>query len=135
MFLFLATGIGPETMRFSGKNEATTNRDSEMYYILRPEVVEGWFVLYRVTGDEKYRDWCWAATLAIDRFCRVSNGFSGIRNVYSAPEKVEYDDVQQSFFLSETLKYLYLTFSEPDVISLDKYVLNTEAHPFPIQMD
>lgn len=31
--------------------------------------------------------------------------------------------------MAETLKYFYLIFSEPDVISLDEYVLNTEAHP------
>ena len=31
--------------------------------------------------------------------------------------------------LAETLKYLYLIFSPDDVVPLDKYVLNTEAHP------
>ena len=36
----------------------------------------------------------------------------------------------QSFFLAETLKYFYLIFSPPDLISLDEFVLNTEAHPF-----
>jgi len=35
----------------------------------------------------------------------------------------------ESFWLAETLKYFYLLFSEPDVVSLDDYVLNTEAHP------
>lgn len=35
----------------------------------------------------------------------------------------------QSFWTAETLKYFYLIFSPPDVISLDEYVLNTEAHP------
>lgn len=34
--------------------------------------------------------------------------------------------------MAETLKYFYLTFSEPSVISLDEWVLNTEAHPFRI---
>ena len=34
-----------------------------------------------------------------------------------------------SFFMAETMKYLYLMFSTPDVISLDDFVLNTEAHP------
>jgi hypothetical protein len=34
-----------------------------------------------------------------------------------------------SFFMAETLKYLYLLFSDDDVISLDKFVFNTEAHP------
>lgn len=33
------------------------------------------------------------------------------------------------FLLAETFKYLYLLFSPPNVISLDEYVLNTEAHP------
>jgi mannosyl-oligosaccharide alpha-1,2-mannosidase len=32
--------------------------------------------------------------------------------------------------MAETLKYFYLTFSEPSVISLDDWVFNTEAHPF-----
>lgn len=40
--------------------------------------------------------------------------------------------MQQSFFLAETLKYLYLTFSEDTVIPLDKWVFNTEAHPLPV---
>jgi hypothetical protein len=30
-----------------------------------------------------------------------------------------------------THRYFYLLFSEPDVIPLDQYVLNTEAHPLP----
>jgi mannosyl-oligosaccharide alpha-1,2-mannosidase len=38
--------------------------------------------------------------------------------------------VPQSFWLAETLKYFYLALSPPDLISLDDYVLNTEAHPF-----
>lgn len=39
------------------------------------------------------------------------------------------DDKMQSFFLAETLKYLYLLFSPSDLIPLDKWVFNTEAHP------
>lgn len=35
----------------------------------------------------------------------------------------------ESFWLAETLKYFYLTFSEADLVSLHDYVLNTEAHP------
>lgn len=31
--------------------------------------------------------------------------------------------------MAETLKYFYLIFSPPDLISLDEYVFNTEAHP------
>ena len=39
-------------------------------------------------------------------------------------------NVLQSFWLSETLKYFYLIFSPPFLISLDDFVFNTEAHPF-----
>ncbi|RVX07853.1 Mannosyl-oligosaccharide 1,2-alpha-mannosidase MNS2 [Vitis vinifera] len=42
------------------------------------------------------------------------------------------DNMMQSFFLAETLKYLYLLFSPPSVIPLDEWVFNTEAHPFRI---
>jgi len=38
-------------------------------------------------------------------------------------------DRMESFWMAETLKYFYLIFSEPSVVSLDEYVLNTEAHP------
>nr|KAG5711138.1 hypothetical protein BaRGS_004782 [Batillaria attramentaria] len=51
--------------------------------------------------------------------------YTGLRDVYQAnPQK---DDVQQSFFLAETLKYLYLIFSDDDLIPLDKWVFNTEG--------
>lgn len=36
----------------------------------------------------------------------------------------------ESFWLAETLKYFYLLYSEPSLISLEEWVLNTEAHPF-----
>jgi mannosyl-oligosaccharide alpha-1,2-mannosidase len=45
---------------------------------------------------------------------------------------VSQDDLQQSFFMAETLKYLYLLFSPRDLVSLDEFVFNTEAHPFKV---
>jgi len=38
----------------------------------------------------------------------------------------------QSYWVGESLKYFYLIFSEPDLISLDDWVFNTKAHPFRI---
>ena len=38
-------------------------------------------------------------------------------------------DRMESFWLAETLKYFYLIFADPRLVSLDEYVLNTEAHP------
>ena len=42
---------------------------------------------------------------------------------------VDSDDVMQSWFLAETLKYLWLLFSPDSALSLKQWVLNTEAHP------
>ncbi len=42
------------------------------------------------------------------------------------------DNRMQSYFLAETLKYLYLLFSPSSVIPLDEWVFNTEAHPLRI---
>ncbi len=56
-------------------------------------------------------------------------GHSAIRGV-SGESGPEQTDQMESFWLAETLKYFYLLYSTPDVISLDDWVLNTEAHPF-----
>lgn len=38
-------------------------RPNEKYYILRPEVVETYFYMWRLTKEQKYRDWAWEAVL------------------------------------------------------------------------
>lgn len=48
------------------------------------------------------RDWGWDAVRALEEHCRTPFGYTGVKNVYlEDPIK---DDVQQSFFLAETLK-------------------------------
>ena len=41
--------------------------------------------------------------------------------------------VSIAFFMAETLKYLYLLFSGAEKLDLNLFVLNTEAHPLPLQ--
>uniref|UniRef100_A0A8V5GVB5 alpha-1,2-Mannosidase n=1 Tax=Melopsittacus undulatus TaxID=13146 RepID=A0A8V5GVB5_MELUD len=123
------TKLGPEAFRFDAGTEAMATRLSERYYILRPEVVESYMYMWRLTHDPKYRQWGWEVVKALEKHCRVEAGFSGIRDVYTTTPT--HDNMQQSFFLAETLKYLYLLFCEDDVLSLDDWVFNTEAHPLP----
>ncbi|XP_053183789.1 mannosyl-oligosaccharide 1,2-alpha-mannosidase IA isoform X1 [Scomber japonicus] len=125
-----ATKLGPEAFRFDGGAEATATRLSDRYYILRPEVIESYMYMWRLTHDPKYREWGWEAVEALEQHCRVEAGFSGIRDVYTLT--VSHDNMQQSFFLSETLKYLYLLFSDDDLLPLEDWVFNTEAHPLPV---
>ncbi|KAL5604733.1 hypothetical protein BROUX41_001916 [Berkeleyomyces rouxiae] len=101
-------------------------------YIMRPEAIESLFYAYRITGKEQYRDQAWAMWTAIEKATRVHYGHSGIANVHMQKgDKTAYLDSMESFWFAETLKYFYLIFAEPDTMSLDDYVFNTEAHAFP----
>ncbi|KAI1684130.1 alpha-1,2-Mannosidase [Pyrenophora tritici-repentis] len=99
-------------------------------YILRPEAVESIFYMFRLTGEAKYQDIAWDMFQAIETYTRTEFGNAALRNVTDAPP--EQDDSMESFWLAETLKYFYLIFSDHDVISLDDFVFNTEAHLFRI---
>ncbi|XP_026857442.2 mannosyl-oligosaccharide 1,2-alpha-mannosidase IA [Electrophorus electricus] len=122
--------LGPEAFRFDGGVEAIATRQNEKYFILRPEVIETYMYMWRFTHDPKYRQWGWEAVQALEQHCRVEGGYSGVRDVYASTPS--YDDVQQSFYLAETLKYLYLLFSDDDHLPFEHWVFNTEAHPLPV---
>lgn len=89
--------------------------------------METFFYLWRFTHDKKWRDHGWAVVEALNKNSRTDAGYAGLRDCTVMPPIR--DDQQQSFFLAETLKYLYLLFCEDDVIPLDEFVFNTEAHP------
>ena len=58
---------------------------------------------------------------AIENATSAEFGNSAIADVtVDRPHQI---NEMESFFLAETLKYFYLLFSEPDVISLDDYTL------------
>ncbi|VDK60995.1 unnamed protein product [Cylicostephanus goldi] len=99
--------------------------------MLRKFVVETWFYLWRITKQDKYREWAWNVVQALEKYAKVDAGYSGIRDVYTVA--VQYDDVQQSFVFAELFKYLYLIFADDSILPLDRWVFNTEAHPFPIR--
>ncbi|CBY34739.1 unnamed protein product [Oikopleura dioica] len=117
------TNLGPET--FSNTGASNPGND---YYILRPETVESYFYLWRLTKDEKYREWAWDVVQALEKHCRTEFGFAGLKSVKTGQK----NEIQESFLLAETLKYLYLIFSDDELISLDEFVFNTEAHPLRI---
>ncbi|RUS25640.1 glycoside hydrolase [Jimgerdemannia flammicorona] len=98
-------------------------------YALRPETIESLFYFYRLTGDSKYQDAAWHLFQAINSTSRTPVGFSKIEDVTKS-DGGKFIDMQESFFLAETLKYLYLIFSPPSMISLNEWVFNTEGHPF-----
>ncbi|KKA28850.1 hypothetical protein TD95_000260 [Thielaviopsis punctulata] len=97
-------------------------------YILRPEAIESVWYMYRITGDPSWMDKGWTMWQAIISHVKTEFGHSALDNILDPqPEQL---NGMESFWTAETLKYFYLLFSEPDVINLDEWVLNTEAHPF-----
>ncbi|KAH3676063.1 hypothetical protein WICMUC_002360 [Wickerhamomyces mucosus] len=101
-------------------------------YILRPEAIESVFYMYRITGDSKWRDYGWKMWQGVESFCKTKKGtYVSIYDItLDVNDPDRYIDSMESFWFTETLKYYYLLFEDISVLSLDEYVLNTEAHSF-----
>ena len=99
---------------------------------LRPELLESLYVMWALEPEEarrdEYRQQGLAIFEAIERHCRTPSGYSGLRGAARLSNTLE------SFFLAETLKYLYLLFAAPEQLpfSLATHVLTTEAHVLPV---
>lgn len=119
-----ATASNLSAEAFSLKTYPMTIEDTS--YKLRPEFIESLFYLYRLTGEEHYREKGWEIFQSIVKHCKTNFGFGTLKDVNNPESGVE--DIQDSFLLSETLKYAYLLFADSDLIPLEKYVFTTEGH-------
>ncbi|KAI0477038.1 glycoside hydrolase family 47 protein [Xylaria cf. heliscus] len=107
----------------------TTAKDPR--YILRPEAIESVFIMYRITDKPVWQQLGWDMFNAIVNGTRTGLGtHASVRDVTRKAPSQTQDDYMESFWFAETLKYFYLLFSPPDIVNLDDYVFNTEAHPF-----
>ncbi|KAI9331093.1 glycoside hydrolase, partial [Obelidium mucronatum] len=99
--------------------------------LLGPEALETFFVLFRVTGDEKYREWGWRIFRSMEQWAKVpSGGYSGLTNATRMPPTQ--NDKMESFLMAATFKYLYLLFADASILPLDQYAFNRGAHPLPV---
>lgn len=147
MYSVTSTGLAPEIAYFhtedffeggldGGNKSSEYSNDiiikpADRHNLLRPETVESLFVLYRITEDPKYREWGWQIFEAFEKYTKVdSGGYTSLDDVTTIPPHRR--DKMETFFLGETLKYLYLLFTDSTLVPLDKFVFNTEAHPIPI---
>lgn len=132
-------------------------KSNDVHNLQRPETVESLLYMWRITGDNKYREWGWDMFRSFVEHTAVEGaGFSSLSDANRVPPVSR--DLMESFWLvsfpppllcgiqflsslrasaanegrqAETLKYFYLLFSPADLLPLDKIVLNTEAHPLP----
>jgi mannosyl-oligosaccharide alpha-1,2-mannosidase len=87
----------------------------------RPEAIESIFIMYRITGETSLQDAAWRMFRNIEWYTKTKYGHAALEDTRDT--QTAKLDLMESFWLAETLKYFYLIFSDPDVISLDEYVL------------
>ena len=155
MYKVTATGLAPEIAHFKIDNpphlerhgilssEPLTDEEDAAWrsdYVIkpqdshnlqRPETVESLFYMWRITGDEMYREWGWEMFTSFVKYTALEDGsgFTSLSTTTEIPPATR--DNMESFWLAETLKYFYLLFSPNDFLPLDQIVINTEAHIFP----
>lgn len=160
-----STGLSPEIVFFNLNEEPkkyappdanwSTDGDffvkkTDVHNLQRPETVETLYYLYKITGDLKYREWGWEIFQNFVTHTGIGGpnelgGFKGplrftsLKDVFTTTKPGRFSDNMESFWLAETLKYLYLLFSDEDTEGGEKWkkwnlnniVFNTEAHPLP----
>ena len=138
MYYYTNTGLAPEIVYFNDGDKSRNDfeiHSLDRHNLLRPETVESIFYLWRITNNNKYRKYGFNIFRSFKKYTKTDNGGYGSINDVTVKNKNSITfrgDVMESFFMAETMKYLYLMFSENNVIDISKYVFNTEAHPFPV---
>jgi mannosidase alpha-like ER degradation enhancer 2 len=112
-------GIEPEVLDYRSMKVASPG------YQLRPEIVESAYYLYRYTKDPRYLEMGRTFFEALVRDCRAGGGYTVLKSVVTK----EKGDLMPSYFLAETMKYLYLLFAPEEALDFKRVVFNTEAHP------
>ncbi|KAJ3129480.1 alpha mannosidase-like protein [Nowakowskiella sp. JEL0407] len=114
----------PERFDFNAKTP------SIKHYPLRPEFIESTYMLYQATKNPIYLEIGEQVLYDLEKYSRTRCGFAGLDSV----EKKTIVDRMESFFLSETLKYLYLLFDTDNFINKpdSNWIFTTEGHIFPV---
>ena len=112
-------GIEPEVLDYRAMKITSPG------YPLRPEIIESAYYLWRATKDPRYREMGRVFFDALVAHCRTDAGYTTLKSVVT----MEKGDLMPSYFLSETLKYLYLLFAPDAALDFQHVVFNTEAHP------
>ena len=131
MYKQMPSGLMPEHVTLYSDSSMRSGAGWAAHNLQRPETVETLFYMWRLTHDQKYREWAWEPFQQFQAKARVEHGYTGLTDV-TEENGLAKDNRMHSWWLGETLKYLYLTFSDDSLLPLDEVVFNTEAHPLRI---
>ncbi|KAJ1285637.1 hypothetical protein BS78_03G293300 [Paspalum vaginatum] len=112
----------------------STVQNGQRSYPLRPELIESTYWLFKATRDHRYLDAGRDILASLQYGARCPCGYCHISDV----ETHKQDDHMESFFLAETVKYLWLLFdlaAGPDNIVENgpyRYIFSTEGHLLPV---
>ncbi|XP_057560844.1 ER degradation-enhancing alpha-mannosidase-like protein 1 isoform X3 [Hippopotamus amphibius kiboko] len=97
-----------------------------LFYPLRPELVESTYLLYQATKNPFYLHVGMDILQSLEKHTKVKCGYATLHHVIDKSK----EDRMESFFLSETCKYLYLLFDEENPVhkSGTRYMFTTEGH-------
>ncbi|CAK6435843.1 unnamed protein product [Pipistrellus nathusii] len=96
------------------------------FYPLRPELVESTYLLYQATKNPFYLHVGMDILQSLEKYTKVKCGYATLHHVIDKSK----EDRMESFFLSETCKYLYLLFDEENPVHKagTRYMFTTEGH-------
>jgi mannosidase alpha-like ER degradation enhancer 2 len=117
--MWTAFGLEPEAIDYMTMQVVAPG------YQLRPEIIESAYYLSYYTKDPRYQEMASTFLLSLARYCKTDAGYAALSDVQSKSKR----DSMESYFLAETLKYLYLLYAPRETLDLNKVVFNTEAHP------
>lgn len=95
-------------------------------YDLNPEIIESAWYLWELTGEERYLEMIRGYYADLMEYCSTDLAFTAIQDVQTKEQR----DYMTTYFLAETLKYLYLAFADQDMYNLETVVFSTKAHPY-----
>ncbi|CAG2182176.1 unnamed protein product, partial [Oppiella nova] len=100
------------------------------FYPLRPELAESTYLLYQATRNPFYLHVGRDILFSLNNYTRTDCGFGTVHDVSDKT----LEDRMESFFLSETCKYLYLLFDSDNPVNTDseRYIFSTEGHVFSV---
>ncbi|GMI53524.1 hypothetical protein ScalyP_jg5734, partial [Parmales sp. scaly parma] len=103
MYEQTATGLAPEAIMFNDDG-SVRGIGGVKWNILRPESVESFFILYELTGDEKYRERAFKVWEAFEKHCKAEWGYGAHPDVFNVNNKCcrGNDDKQETFWMAET---------------------------------